>query len=259
MPAWRLNGQGITVRKYNAVGFDSATTPQFITHLALSDEERQNMSLANNGVNVVHMMPPLRTSRGLPIQVIGSVQLGPDEQSQIGVFVEERKLEYRAQENRQARKPKREDQYIIDPPAKGPDPDKPYWRFSCAGFVIQAYLEAGIQLLVRDRSRLPKIPLEVLKQAYPASLASRLDNAGERAKYGLSDEGKKGWPVILAGYVINSLARDASVIQTTPYQPVRGDEFFPSQRAISLGWKSWLRKLVGRLQPLWFPRRRSTS
>ena len=35
------------------------------------------------------------------------------------------------------------------------------------------------------------------------------------------------WPVVLAGYVLNSLNRDEDEIRSAPYNATAGDEFFP--------------------------------
>lgn len=37
------------------------------------------------------------------------------------------------------------------------------------------------------------------------------------------------WPVIMAGYVVNSLNRSPEEIRLTPYKPRSGDEFFPAR------------------------------
>ena len=37
------------------------------------------------------------------------------------------------------------------------------------------------------------------------------------------------WPVIMAGYIVNSLNRSADEIRQTPYRPRSGDEFFPTR------------------------------
>ena len=227
MPAWRLNGEGVAVRRYDVAGFDSQAELEFITHVALSEEERSTIRRANDGIAMVHMLPPFRsTVRSYRVPVIATGGLDPGKYPQIKAFIDELRLEYKAHEDREKRHPKvaAEEQYVIDPPAKGPEPETPYWRFSCAGFVLHAYeVYAGIQLVVRDQ--LPPITLAALKQAYP-SFADRLDNPDDRNKFGLLG-GKDRWPVVLAGYVINALARDVATIQKMPHKPVQGDEFFP--------------------------------
>jgi hypothetical protein len=73
-------------------------------------------------------------------------------------------------------------------------------RFSCAGFVFEAYKAAGITLV--DADGLPPVTLEQIKLAYP-SYESLLDHARFRGSMGLSGQGP--WAVMLCGYLINAL------------------------------------------------------
>jgi len=84
------------------------------------------------------------------------------------------------------------------------------------------YLEAGIELI--DQTRVPEVTVDALKVAYP-QLENILDKPKLLTEMGLA-EGTQ-WPVILAGYVVNSLDRPADEIRETPYTPLSGDEFFP--------------------------------
>lgn len=48
-----------------------------------------------------------------------------------------------------------------------------------------------------------------------------------RETYGIPGDGP--WPVVLAGYVINSLDRSEEDIRRDPHAARAGDEYFPSR------------------------------
>jgi hypothetical protein len=94
-------------------------------------------------------------------------------------------------------------------------------RFSCAGFVAEAYERARIRLVREDR--LPKVDLDLIKAAYP-DFASWLDRSEFRESLGL--EGDGDWPVLLCGYLFHAVNREADIIRREPYTPKPGDEVF---------------------------------
>jgi len=145
-----------------------------------------------------------------------------EEQLQIRLFSEELESEYNAAQIRHSR-----DQYVICPHVKEisrEDDTAAYLRFSCAGFVIEAYREADIDLLWTDLAHLPLVGLEVLKAQYP-EFAGMLERPRIRDEFGVGGDGP--WPVVLAGYVLNALDRSETEIRSTPYRATEGDEFFP--------------------------------
>jgi hypothetical protein len=167
---------------------------------------------------MLHMGPPLeRKEGGVPIHARGTADLKVGEMRQIGVFVDEHLSEYEA-ENVRGRQ-----QYIIMPHCREPDAGCSVRRFNCAGFVIEAYRYAGVDLVVTDTDSLPTISLETLSQAYPAA-ARILTNGNRRRQLGLEGDGP--WPVVLAGYVMNALNRPADDIRHQPYQPQPKNEYF---------------------------------
>jgi hypothetical protein len=97
-------------------------------------------------------------------------------------------------------------------------------QFSCAGFVIEAYKEAGIELIDTDETRLPLVGLAALCAAYPDQ-QEVLYLPVQREKKNLPGEGP--WPVVMAGYVINALDYPRDKL---PYTPQPGDEYFPPRR-----------------------------
>ena len=95
-------------------------------------------------------------------------------------------------------------------------------RFSCAGFVLEAYQRAGVKLI--DTDRVPLVALDEIKPAYP-EFTQLLDRAEYRAALGLAGPGP--WRVMLCGYLINSLSRDGASIRAQAYLVQPGDEKFP--------------------------------
>jgi hypothetical protein len=221
MPAQRLGGLPTSIRKYDVAAQDSDNKVKFIQHVGLSEDDRDDIRW-NTQISLAHMGPPLRRGdRGYPIHAIGTANLTVGQCRQIDVFIDEQRSEYEAEKIR------RHQQYVIHPHVREPDAEVSCRRFSCAGFVIVAYQYAGIDLVITDPDLLPTVSLETLSQAYPRS-TSRLQDPDIRIQYGL--KGDPPWPVVLAGYVMNALDRPSEEIRREPYQPVAGDEFFPSQR-----------------------------
>jgi hypothetical protein len=149
--------------------------------------------------------------------------LTPDEVAQIDLFIDRVESEYRA--NQAGRR----QQYIVLPhchPEEGDDGTVIYYRFSCGGFVIEAYRFVGIELIVTDATALPVVGLETLRVAYP-DLQRPLDSPRTREYLGLDGTGP--WPIVLSGYLLNSLRRTEAEIRGGPYRPQPGDEFYPAR------------------------------
>lgn len=231
MPAWRLDGQDREVQHFD-VGATDGMAPGFVSHVVLClVEQPQVVNVNSRNLAVVHMGPPLgQASR--PIDVIGTALLdptgvAPSERRQIKVFVDDRLRERKAQESRLARLQfleRRYAEYVIHPSSIEPEEEVSLWRFSCAGFVLKAYEEANIHLI--DDRKLPNITLNKLKDGYPG-WADKLDCEDVRTRLGIGEG--TAWPVVLAGYVVNSLNRSPDVIRSQAFVPAPGDEFFPSQ------------------------------
>lgn len=223
MPAARLQATPHAVRQFDVGGQDSAQVVEFVRHVGLAIQSYDGLTSASSVVRLVHMGPPLtldNAEAGNPIHAFATVGLTADELLQIQLFVDELTSEYEAEEARPLR------QYVIRPHATDPDEQFPFRRFNCAGFVVEAYRDAGIELLNLEDEVLPSVSLDTLKMAYPDH-ASSLDRVQLRAAYGLDGEGP--WPVLLAGYVMNAMAREANEIRASPHTARIGDEFFPSR------------------------------
>lgn len=229
MPAWRLDEDDRQVNQYD-VGACDGEEPHFVRHVLLCDLEMPiNVNSKSEPVQAVHMGPPFRQSL-TRVDVVGTAELdsgdvNKGDRRKIKSFIDDRFLERRAQKERLKKlghKLNSQSEYIIHPAAEEPDADYPLWRFNCAGFVLEAYLEADIELV--DKEHAPAVNLDFLKGAYSWA-KRRLDDPEFRKKMGI--EIGDSWPVIMAGYVVNSINRSADEIRQTPYRPRSGDEFFP--------------------------------
>lgn len=219
MPAQRLDNTPITVRRFDVAAQDSGDIPEFVRHIGLAQRHQQGVTRKNAALTLIHMGPPLsKHALALEIDATATAALTANETMQIRAFIDELQLEYAAQEARGFR------QYVIHPHATEPDRQFPFRRFNCAGFVVEAYRDAGIELVQLDDGSLPRVSLETLKRAYPDQ-AKSLERKKLRATLGLDGDGP--WPVLLAGYVINAMARLAPLIRNVPFVPSIGDEFFP--------------------------------
>jgi len=219
MTARRVDNTEFGIARFDVLGRDSESAPRFVRHLALSNEAHTALKVGTE-VAFTHMRPPLRIgSDKRTVDCAGSVPLKADEIRQIGVFIDELDQEYKAQRARPR------DQYVIRPHVV-PFRDRGtvlFQRFSCAGFVIEAHREAGIDLLQTDDASLPRIDLATLRNAYPDA-GARLDDPAFRAENKLDGDGP--WPVVLPGHVLHSLKRDVAAIRAAPHRASQGEEFF---------------------------------
>ncbi|HKI17949.1 MAG TPA: hypothetical protein VKA15_08710 [Isosphaeraceae bacterium] len=223
MPAQRVGSTAIAILRLDVVAQDASSEPGFIGHLALAGEDRPSYE-ASAVLPVLHMRPPLERAGECPANCVGSVGLTADEQLQIGLFYDEVESEYQAARARPVQ------QYVISPhidEIRREDQTVVCRRFSCAGFVIEAYREARIDMLATGRDDLPVVCLDTLKTQYPV-FARNLDHLRLREQLGIPGDGP--WPVVLAGYVVNALNRPETVIRSTPYRAIAGDEFFPPRQ-----------------------------
>lgn len=232
MPAWRLDDSDRTIAECD-VGATDGDGEHFVGHALLCQVKTPTqISSRCPQVQAIHMGPPLKQTPS-DVDMIGTAELDVSdvsrgERRRIKSFIDDRLLERRAQEERFARLEQRLhpiSEYIIHPAAKEPDADYPLWRFNCAGFVLAAYAEADIELV--DQEHAPLVTVDFLKKAYPMA-KRRLDDPDFRKDMGIGDGDR--WPVVVPGYIVNSLNRSAADIRRTPYTPEPGDEYFPSLR-----------------------------
>ncbi len=172
------------------------------------------------------MGPPLGPRRDT-IDAVGSANLAPKQRRQVKAFIDDRLLEKKAQESRQRALGAHWDstsQYCIHPPAEEPTPNRPFWRFSCIGLVMQAYRDGGLELLAGP---FPRKTIGDLKALYP-NCSDELDDPAVRVRLGIGEG--DDWPVALVGYVLQALNREDELVNgatAQPYQPMDGDEYFP--------------------------------
>lgn len=224
MPAWQVEVESGRIARYDVCALYGERRG-FLAHAILCDEEAERTIDAKTAnVHAVQMGPPLRRSITLA-HVVATASLSDIEKRQIKSFVDDRLLERKAHVARLAQRGDKwgaESEYTICPHARAPDGDVPMWRFSCTGFVIQAYAEAGIVLLSDD---VPSVTLETVKEAYSWA-QHRLSDPVFRAQMGIGNG--ESWPVVFVGYVIHSLSRDPAEIRRQPYRPISGNEFYPA-------------------------------
>jgi hypothetical protein len=223
MPARRLDGNPVAVRKNDVAGQDSDSVAHFVRHASLTAEEYQ-AAVDALPMRLTDMGPPLaRAGEEQRVHAHGCVPLTAGEIAQIDLFIDRLESEY------QAHGARRRQQYVVLPhcrPEKGDDGTVLYHRYSCGGFVIEAYRFVGIDLIATDAASLPAVGLDVLRLAYPDQQRA-LDNPRLREALGLDGSGP--WPIVLPGYLLNSLRRTEGEIRNGPYRPQPGDEYFPAR------------------------------
>ena len=217
MSATRLGANPIAIRRFDVIGEDG-TGEDVIRHVGLAAEASDGIH-ANTMVLVHHMGPPLARDGEMHAHVRGQLELTDDEQNQIKVFVDEHAPEGQAEERTGALR-----RYVVRPHAdwlREEDGTPVCRRFSCAGFVIEAYAEADLPLVVTDEGSLPPVSRDALTPIYP----QLRDHPAVARKVGLGGDGP--WPVVMPGYIFHSLARDEDTIRREPHTPVAGNEKFP--------------------------------
>lgn len=223
MPARRLSDQPTRLAPYDILGRTDGSTDLMVHALLCNELHSRTDVTQTSAINCVHMGPPLGRCAGV-CEAVGSAGLGEGRRRKVKDFVNNRFQERKAARKRwqTAGQPKTlRMEYRIYPAATKPSPEFSLWRFSCTGFVLEAYRTARIRLLGEP---LPQISLVQLKTYYP-EVADKLDDFGFRKRMGIG-EGDR-WPVSLVGYLLNSLAREVDEIHKTPYVPQSGDEYFP--------------------------------
>lgn len=224
MPATRPTA-AFDITAYDAVGTDSAAAAGFVRHVALARTAVRGQTPAA-GLPAAHMQPPLDLTGEATVHVHGTLPLSIEEQQAVERFVRDLDLEY----TRLNSQP--EQQYCVRPHTRNttsPDGTVFLRRFSCVGFAVEAYRDARLEVVATDDASLPSVTLETLLLAYP-DMARWLNSPAARARAcGLPGDGP--WPVLLPGHFFAALDAEADRIRSRPpYQPVSGDEFFPSRR-----------------------------
>lgn len=203
---------------------DDVNLEHFVEHAALNAEVTELR--LGNPASVFHMCPPLAAASinttpasqdKCRADLLADVDLLQDEVNAMKVWraqVEKYKSDV-ITANSLA--PFRE--YVIHPHKEAVKSEVGrtlYWRYSCAGLVIDCYEHAGIETIDHS-SAMPEIDEETLKECYPdiAKLQKKYEekpNSRALAKFGfrgIADLGLKDkpWRPILVGYLFHAFIR----------------------------------------------------
>lgn len=117
-------------------------------------------------------------------------------------------------------------EYSVHPLLLKPSQPIPLMRFSCVGFVMQAYRGARMALLTEPS---PERALTELQPLYPDAASSWEDpETCSRLGIGMGDAS----PVALVGYVLHALQREPRDIRAATVEAWYGDEYFRGEQRI---------------------------
>jgi hypothetical protein len=226
MGSFRLGNHPQSIRIYDAIGQDAKDIASFVGHIGLSNSSIESQDKQIVLAKMVEMCPPLVVPKTEEepdpdfdrVDVVGSVELSAAETKQISLFIDETSKEL------ESVPPKL--QYTVHPHFRERAETDSARRYSCVGYVQQAYEYADIDLV--DIDAIPEVELETILPAYPDS-REQLEHPRARAFVGLRGDGP--WPVLLPGYVFHAMNRPPLECRTTPYKPQAGDEYFPRREA----------------------------
>ena len=207
----------VLAQKFAIVGKYAENRP-FVCHAALL---RNNESIeAERMVGVYHMGPPFSVANDCECHLLGQISLTNEEIESIENWSAEVAANFRQIHV----KPFQE--FVVVPNAvrEMSEENRPQrLRFSCIGYVIQAYQEAEVVLLNLDD--LPDVDRSDVESAYPdlnrvagnPRLAAMFGFLGY-ADLGLPGEGP--WKIPLPGYLFHSTARYRSAApRPEPFVP----------------------------------------
>jgi hypothetical protein len=221
MGAVRVSQSSGVVGVYDIVGQYSLTASGFVRHCALSLASQAFAAGDLLAIPYVDMGPPLsdpKDAQSKSVQIVGGIKLTVDERARMKLFVDELWNEYQdAGVSPLA-------QYCIHPHVDESTAEPAVRRYSCVGFVYEAYLDADIELV--NVNNLPDVSVDLLVLAYPDQ-ESALRRARVRTKFNLAGNGP--WPVMLPGYVFHAADRDPTLCRLTPHQAIGGHECFPTK------------------------------
>ena len=178
----------------------------FIVHVGLASEQ-QCSAKYGDAVKWTHVFAFFRHAENDKVHVIGKIKLSDEERESIDIFITD--CEEEIEKIKRLERPK---QFIIFPHKEERTADRPFCRYSYAGFVLEVYRKIHVILLEEDT--IPSQNLDFLCEYYPG-LANC--NTKEREDLGLVGAGP--WRVILPGYVLNAFNRSENTIRQKPFQP----------------------------------------
>lgn len=224
MPSRRVNGDNISLQRFDAVG-TIGKVDDFVVHAGLAQESGER---SRRELPVIDMQPPLRNHEIGPVEVVGSAELTDDEVRKMENFVDRHNSEHQALRELSDSAVLRHagEMYCVLPHAEDfCEEDGRYTRrrFSCAGFVFEAYAKARIHLF--DASNVPRMGSDVLSRCYPQYWRLVEKNSIFREALGLEGDGP--WPVLVCGYLFHALNRDPDAIRREPFKPTQKHTRFP--------------------------------
>lgn len=231
MPSYRVAAKSLSLAMYDVIGEDGGEHA-FIGHTGLV-KSAGSQNAANIPIPVIDMGPPLHGQENpghMIAHVVGSAVLTDDEIQKIRTFIDRHANEHLLFQQLgasqlmelMAASPK---MYCIHPHAEPFYEDDGRYarmRFSCVGFVFEAYKKARINLL--DPNALPPVDMTYIRPCYSTQI--RLMKKGVVSPEDLGLEGDGPWPVLLCGYLFHALNRDSDAIRREPYVPSVVDRHF---------------------------------
>ena len=222
MPSRREADRDVKLNALDVVG-EAGQQESFIVHTGLA---KNTATQRRDYIEVYHMGPPLAVDGRMRGDAVGTAGLSDDEDRRIRDFLSRHEGEHAAfrllPTNIREVLPQVYCVYPHAEPFREADGRYTRMKFSCAGFVFEAYREARIRLF--DDSLLPPVDLATIKEAYP-DYATLLDYPKFRALLGLNSSATK-WPVMLCGYLLHAMNQDNAAIRKTGYSPKEGDQHF---------------------------------
>ncbi|MCH8042932.1 MAG: hypothetical protein IID44_04360 [Planctomycetes bacterium] len=219
MPSIRTTGSKVSLAIFDVVGQDGDEVG-FIDHTGLAESAG---SQHTGRIPVLDMGPPLH-GQGSPnhiiANVVGSATLTDAEEQKIRTFVDRHASEHLIFQQLTGLPLLRlaPQMFCVHPHASPLNEDDGRYvrmRFSCAGFVVEAYKKARIRLL--DPSALPMVDIEIIRVGYP--LQARLMDHDKISPEDLGLRGSGPWPVLLCGYLFHALDRGTDAIRNGPFAP----------------------------------------
>lgn len=222
-----LSEQPVSIEKYDVCGIhQNYCERNLVTHLGLSGSDNINKIVSDN-LNLFHMKPPYAHDAPLKNAVTFFVEaskyLTDAQKKNLDRFLITCKQELAESSINSAH-------YIIYPCFIVEDVPIKTRRYSCAGFVIQAFKKMDFELIDLNDSSIPRYDLNGIIQRHPAGPLLRR-NSSISNQYGLAPEGSS-WPIIFPGYVVRAvlhwiLQKQAGDMSCELYHPQSGDEYLP--------------------------------
>ncbi len=226
MPSLRVTEATISLAIFDVVGKDG-TQPRFVGHAGLVPRSGSHQKAS---VPILDMAPPLHGTSfpsRIRADVVGGAFLNDDEVHKIKAFVDRHEGEHMAFQLLSTRQVliRAPQMYAIHPhasPLTESDGRYTRTRFSCAGFVFEAYKKARIVLV--DLDSLPLVNRSTIELGYPQHM--RLIESGRINGEDLGLRGDGPWPILLCGYLFHALNRDAETIRRQMYTPSLINQLF---------------------------------